>query len=53
MARLLCTHMGQFVAQHSVNERPILHEGPLGVFDETLDEQDYSDSKDAPIAELN
>ena len=27
----------------------ILHEGPLGVFDETLDEQDYSDLKDAPI----
>ena len=26
----------------------ILHEGPLGVFDETLDEQDYSDLKDAP-----
>jgi YidC/Oxa1 family membrane protein insertase len=26
----------------------ILHEGPLGVFDETLDEKDYSDLKDAP-----
>jgi YidC/Oxa1 family membrane protein insertase len=26
----------------------ILHEGPLGVFDETLDEQDYSDLKEAP-----
>ena len=26
----------------------ILHEGPLGVFDETLDELDYSDLKDAP-----
>ncbi len=26
----------------------ILHEGPLGVFDDTLDEQDYSDLKDAP-----
>ncbi|MBL6622317.1 MAG: membrane protein insertase YidC [Alphaproteobacteria bacterium] len=25
----------------------ILHEGPLGVFDETLDEQDYGDLKDA------
>ena len=26
----------------------ILHEGPLGVFDETLKEEDYSDLKDAP-----
>jgi YidC/Oxa1 family membrane protein insertase len=26
----------------------ILHEGPLGVFDETLNEQDYSDLEDAP-----
>jgi YidC/Oxa1 family membrane protein insertase len=28
----------------------ILHEGPLGVFDETLNEHDYSDLKDADIS---
>jgi YidC/Oxa1 family membrane protein insertase len=28
----------------------ILHEGPLGVFDETLNEQDYGDLKDAGTA---
>ena len=27
----------------------ILHEGALGVFDETLKEEDYSDLKDAPV----
>ena len=30
----------------------ILHEGPLGVFDQTLDEQDYSDLKDAPSGRI-